>query len=65
MGDVINLNQFRKRKTNEQNSARSAANRQKFGRTRLERKRDEDEGRKRDKTLDDSKLTPEDSPRDA
>ena len=41
MGDLINLNRFRKRTEKERSEQEAAANRSKFGRTRSEREREE------------------------
>jgi len=41
MGDLINLNKFRKRAEKERSEREAAANRSKFGRTRSEREREE------------------------
>jgi hypothetical protein len=38
MGDVVNLNQFRKRKEREQREVRATENRAKSGRGKIERK---------------------------
>jgi Domain of unknown function (DUF4169) len=41
MGDLINLNKFRKRVEKERSEQQAATNRAKFGRTRSEREREE------------------------
>ena len=51
MGDVVNLNKYRKRKAKEEAAKRAEANRAKHGRTSAERERSE-----RKKQLLDSKL---------
>lgn len=62
MGDVVNLNKFRKAKTGGQNEKAAAENRRKFGRTKseklrekqkIERAQSELEDKKRDDTLKD------------
>ncbi|MDR3418276.1 MAG: DUF4169 family protein [Nevskia sp.] len=40
MGDIINLNKARKRKTREQAEIQAAANRARHGRTKAEKQRD-------------------------
>jgi hypothetical protein len=41
MGDLINLNKFRKRAEKERSEQHAASNRAKFGRTKSEREREE------------------------
>jgi hypothetical protein len=41
MGDLINLNKFRKRADKERTEQQASTNRAKFGRTRAEREREE------------------------
>ena len=43
MGDVVNFNKFRKAKAGEQNAKTAAENRRKFGRTKSEKLREEQE----------------------
>jgi uncharacterized protein DUF4169 len=59
MGDVVNLNKFRKAKNGDQREKTAAENRRKFGRTKseklgekqkIERAKSELEGKKRDDT---------------
>tara|TARA_R110000787_G_scaffold31927_1_gene84505 strand:+ start:27 stop:206 length:180 start_codon:yes stop_codon:yes gene_type:complete len=59
MGDVVNLNKFRKRRQREDAADAAAENRRKFGRTRAERSADRKETETRDKTLDGKKIDDE------
>jgi hypothetical protein len=52
MGDLINLNKFRKRVEKEQSGQKAAANRAKFGRTRSEREREEADAERARELLD-------------
>jgi hypothetical protein len=52
MGDLINLNKFRKRAEKERSEQEAAANRAKFGRTKSEREREEAQGERARELLD-------------
>ena len=56
MGDVINLNRFRKAKAKTEREAQAAANRTKYGRTRDERLRQQDEAVRTAKELEGKKI---------
>ena len=56
MGDVINLNRFRKQRERTQREAQAAVNRTRFGRTKDEKKRDVDDTKRQDHNLDGKKL---------
>ena len=52
MGEVINLNKRRKQAARRDQTQVAAENRRKFGRDKIERKREADEARRRERTLD-------------
>ena len=56
MGDVINLNRFRKARDKAANVQHADANRRKFGRTRAEKAVEESEEARRKALLDGAKL---------
>ena len=56
MGDVVNLNRFKKQKAREERRAEADANRVKFGRTKAEKKQAEKEKELADKLLEGHKL---------
>jgi hypothetical protein len=56
MGDVVNLRIARKRKGRDDAEAEAAANRAKFGRTKAEKKRDEQEAAQLARSVDQAKL---------
>lgn len=56
MGDVVNLNQFRKKRARKAVDKRVPENRARFGRTKDERTRAQREAEKLAKDLDDKKL---------
>ncbi len=56
MGDVVNLNRFKKQKAREERSAEADANRVKFGRTKAEKDLDKAEKTLAEKKLDDHKI---------
>lgn len=60
MADVVNLNQFRKRKTRADQTKKAHDNRIKFGRTKANKRQDEAEREKRNRELD-GKVIPENS----
>lgn len=56
MADIVNLNQFRKKRRRAGKKAVAATNRTKFGRTRVERIADRREQESRDRDLDGKKI---------
>jgi hypothetical protein len=56
MGDVVNLNRFRKRKAKEDRQKRAEINRRVHGRTKAERARDELQKKQLTKAVDGAKL---------
>jgi hypothetical protein len=56
MGEVVNLNRFRKAKAKVEREAQAAANRTKYGRTRDERLRQQDEAVRTAKELEGKKI---------
>ncbi|WP_445679667.1 DUF4169 family protein [Radicibacter daui] len=61
MGDVVNLNQFRKERERRRKIAQASMNREKFGRTKAEKQADREEQTRTERSLDGAKLTtPED-----
>lgn len=60
MGDVVNLRAARKLRKRAAASAHADANRAKFGRTKAERLADTAESARREKMLDDTRLTGDD-----
>jgi hypothetical protein len=58
MGNVVNLNQFRKRKAKADAQKRAETNRRLHGRTRAERARDELQKRQLESKVDGSRLEP-------
>jgi hypothetical protein len=61
MGDVVNLNQYRKKVQRAEKEQRAAVNRARSGRTRAERLASRGETERRDAVLDRSKLESETS----
>ncbi|NNG04945.1 MAG: DUF4169 family protein [Inquilinus sp.] len=59
MGEVINLNQARKRKQRAEKAGKAASNRAKHGRDKAQRGRESAEKEKLDKTLDQHALDDE------
>jgi len=57
MGDVVNLNRFRKQKNKAESVKQADANRQSFGRSKTEKKRDSQDKARTEKDLDGKKLT--------
>jgi hypothetical protein len=62
MGDLVNLNKFRKAKQRRVEEDQATINREKFGRTKAEAKQDRQARERQDKALDDRKLKGDDSP---
>jgi hypothetical protein len=58
MGDVVNLNKFRKRKARAEREKRAESNRRLHGRTKAERARDEQQKQQLTRHLDGAKLEP-------
>ena len=56
MGDVVNLNRFRKAKEKAVREAQAAANRARYGRTKEQRAREKDEAVRTAKDLDSKKI---------
>jgi hypothetical protein len=56
MGNVVNLNQFKKRKQKGETAKRAAENRARFGMPKAERVKSEREAEKARKDLDDKQL---------
>ena len=65
MGDLVNLSKFRKAKQRRNQDAQAAINREKFGRTKAEKDRDQTDREQRDKLLDGSRLPDEDKDKPA
>lgn len=62
MGEIVNLNRFRKRAARAEADTKASANRAKYGRSRTERLRDEAQARRDDTHLDQHRLSREDEP---
>jgi hypothetical protein len=60
MGNVVNLNKFRKRKAKEQREKQADTNRRLHGRTKAERERDELQKRQLEKGLEGKRFEPSD-----
>lgn len=58
MGDVVNLRKWRRAKAKEDGATQAAANRAAFGRTRVQKQRDETQEAQRRALLDAAKLEP-------
>lgn len=58
MGDLVNLNKYRKAKQHLDDNRQATINREKFGRSKAEIERDRRERRLDDKSLDDRKIEP-------
>lgn len=56
MGDVVNLNKFRKQKTNSQADKLAKQNREKFGRTKQQKENETLAANKRQKNLSGKKI---------
>lgn len=56
MGDVVNLNRFRKAKEKAAREAQAAANRTRYGRTKDQRAREKEEATRAAKDLDSKKI---------
>jgi hypothetical protein len=56
MGDVVNLNRFRKAKEKALREAQAAANKTRYGRTKEQRAREKDDAARAAKDLDSKKI---------
>jgi hypothetical protein len=56
MGDLVNLNKFRKAKQRQSEDVQAGINREKFGRTKADTKRDRKTRERGERQLDGSKL---------
>ncbi|HEV7369353.1 DUF4169 family protein [Arenibaculum sp.] len=56
MGDVINLNRFRKQRAKTEREEEAARNRARFGRTKEEKKKEKDELARKNRDLEGKKL---------
>jgi hypothetical protein len=56
MGDLVNLNKYRKDRRRQEARQQAAANRVKFGRPKAETRQDDAEAERRRRELDDKKL---------
>ena len=61
-GDIVNLNKVRKAKVRGGKARRSEENRIKFGRTKTERRHDDDENARRAAALDGAKIASTSAP---
>ncbi len=61
MENLVNLRKFRKRAAREQSEQQAAANRARFGRTRLERARDDARASRAENLLDQHRIDNEDA----
>jgi hypothetical protein len=61
MGDIVNLNRFRKRTERHRSEKQAEANRTRFGRTKSERAMDERRTRRADDLLDQHRIDGEDA----
>lgn len=62
MGDIVNLNQFRKQKSRAAKQDLAAANREKFGRSKEQRALEDFEKAKADKDLNGTKIQDDATP---
>ena len=60
MGDLVNLNKFRKAKQRRTDEAQAGINREKFGRPKAQTKHDQKSREESDKLLDGAKVDEED-----
>ena len=61
MGEIVNLNRFKKRSERAQAASKADANRARFGRTKAERTRDELRETRADKHFDQHRIDGEDA----
>jgi hypothetical protein len=59
MAEIVNLRQARKARDRKQAEQSAAENRAKFGRTKLEKQRDQIEAERKQRTIDGAQLDPE------
>lgn len=64
MGDVVNLNQFRKERERRRKAVQAAVNRERFGRTKAEKELDREEPNRTERVLDGAKrdIVPDNEP---
>jgi hypothetical protein len=62
MGDIVNLNRFRKRTERRQSEKQAEANRTRFGRTKSDRAIDEQRTNRANDLLDQHRIDGEDAP---
>ena len=60
MGDLVNLNKFRKAKQRRNQDAHATINREKFGRSKADKDRDQQQRERKDRSLDGARLKDED-----
>lgn len=60
MGDVVNLNRFRKRKARAERQKKAEVNRRLHGRTKAERAREDQQKQRLTRAVDGAKLSPPD-----
>jgi hypothetical protein len=60
MGDIVNMNRFRKAQARADRDAQAATNRARFGRTKASRRADRSEVERRDTLLDHARRDPRD-----
>jgi len=65
MGDVVNLNQYRKQRSRSASQTRASENRVKFGRTKDEKTRQWRDGERANRDLDGKQIDKPSSPEDA
>ena len=61
MGNLVNLNRFKKRSEREQQASQAESNRARFGRSKAERKVDEQRARRANEVLDQHRIDGEDA----
>lgn len=61
MGDLVNLNRLRKRTAQDQADKQAEINRARFGQTKAERTRTEQQADRASRILDQHRIVPEDS----
>jgi uncharacterized protein DUF4169 len=61
MGNLVNLNRFKKRSEREQSAREAEANRMRFGRSKAERKADEQRAQRANEVLDQHRIDGEDA----
>jgi hypothetical protein len=61
MGDLVNLNRFKKRSERKQQASQAESNRARFGRSKAERKADEQRAQRANEVLDQHRIDGEDA----